>query len=270
MRGCQGGGPLEILCLNGDGLDHELNTCVTHVTYVHQCLAVEVWWHGNVIPEEQVVGGLNIEVEGTVNASVQEAIVNTDVPLMSNLPLQVGVGVLTHFKGLNPLAVHRQHITISGKVVDILSQIRRAWCDTCNTVTHTEAQVVEPAASALHELLVHDVPAERERGEGSPLVIFTKLGRTLMTEADESVVLIGIAIADTSEETHKLIVVSVAAHRGVVFLVCQERTVAEVVPQECCRREVCVAGSETVIDIIEIAVTHDAVETVITPLGIIA
>ena len=222
MRSSQCGSPLEVLCLNRNGLDHKLNTCVTHVTHVNQCLAIEVWWHWHIIPEEQIVGGLDIEVECTVNTSVQETIVETEVPLLCYLPLQVGVGVLPNLKGFDPLAVHRHHIAISGKVIDVLCQIRRAWCDTCNTITNTEAQIVEPVLGTLHKLLVHDVPTKRNRWECSPLVILTKLRRSLMTDADKCVVLIGITITYTSEETYEFIIISIAAHRCMVILVGQE------------------------------------------------
>ena len=91
-----------------------------------------------------------------------------------------------------------------------------------------------------------------------------------MTDADECVVAVGIAVADTSEEAHELVVIPVAAHRGVMVLVCQERAVAQVVPEEGRGREVGVRGIEAVVLIIEIAVAHDGVEAVVVPLGIVA
>ena len=270
VRTREGGGPLEVLRLHRDGLDHQLDTGVAHVAHVHQRLAVEVWRHRHVVPEEQVVGGLDIEVERTVDAVIQETVVETEVPLLGHLPLQVGVGVLHHLKGLDPLAVHRHHVAITRKVIHVLCQIRVTGGDTRHTVAHAEAQVAEPVAGVLHECLVHDVPAEGERGEGGPLVVGTELRAALMTDADECVVAVGIAVADTSEEAHELVVIPVAAHRGVMVLVCQERAVAQVVPEEGRGREVGVRGIEAVVLLIEIAVAHDGVEAVVVPLGIVA
>ena len=91
-----------------------------------------------------------------------------------------------------------------------------------------------------------------------------------MTEADECVVAVGITIADTSEEAHELIVVHITAHISVMILIGQERTIVQVVPEESCGREVGVRGAEAVVLIIEIAVTHEGIETVIAPLCIVA
>ena len=205
-----------------------------------------------------------------MDAVVQETVVETEVPFFAHLPFQVGVGVLGHLERLDPLAVHGEHITIVGKLIDVLSQVVVARGDTRHTIAHTQTQVVEPRTGAFHERLVHDVPAQGNRGEGSPLVVGTELGTTLMTDANQSIVFVGIAITDTTEETYQLTVVLVAAHPGVVVLVVDERTIAQVVPQEGGGREVLVAGVEAVALIEEITVTHDAVEAVLAPLGIIA
>ena len=91
-----------------------------------------------------------------------------------------------------------------------------------------------------------------------------------MTDADQRIVLVGIAVTDTSEETNQLVIVHVTAHIGVVILIRQERTVVQIVPEECCGREVGIAGAEAVVLIIEVAVTYDGVETVLVPLRVVA
>ena len=106
MRGGEGGCPLEVFRLYGDGLDHEFNTDVAHITNVGKCLVIHVWRHRHTIPVKQVVSGLHIDIQRTVNAIVQHTIVETEVPLLGGLPLQVGVRVLRNFKGLDPLAIH--------------------------------------------------------------------------------------------------------------------------------------------------------------------
>ena len=205
-----------------------------------------------------------------MNAVIKETVVKTEVPLVGYLPFQVWVLVLTYLKRLDPLTIHRKHITIVGEFVDVLCQIRRTWRDTCYTVTNTEAQVVEPTAGTLHKCLVHDVPTKRDRGEGGPLVIVTELRRTFMTDADQCIIPVGIAVADTSEEADEFVIVSVTTHGSMIVLVGQERTITEVVPQESGSREVCVRRIEAVVLVVEITVTDDGVETMLVPLRVVA
>ena len=106
MRGGKGGCPFKVLRLYRDGLDHEFNTDIAHITNVGKCLVIHVWWHRHTIPVKQVMSSLYIDIQRTVDAIVQHTIVETKVPLLGGLPLQVGVGVLHYLKGLDPLAIH--------------------------------------------------------------------------------------------------------------------------------------------------------------------
>lgn len=63
-------------------------------------------------------------------------------------------------------------------------------------------------------------------------MVVTKLRRTLVADADECIVLVGIAIADTSEETNEFAVILITTHPSMVVLVINPRTVTEVVPEE--------------------------------------
>ena len=91
-----------------------------------------------------------------------------------------------------------------------------------------------------------------------------------MTNAYQYIVLIGVAIADTSEETDEFVIVLITAHVSMVVLVCQERTVVQIIPQESGGREVGIACAEAVLVIIEVAVTDDGIEAMLVPLCIVA
>ena len=91
-----------------------------------------------------------------------------------------------------------------------------------------------------------------------------------MTDTDQRIILIGVAVTDTSEETDEFRVVLVTAHPSVVILIVDKRTVAQVVPQEGSGREVLVTCVESIVLVEEITVAHDTVEAVVTPLGIVA
>ena len=73
--------PLKILGTNGNGIDSHLDTLVTHLTYVGQCLVVEVWWNRHVVPPKHINGLLAVNIDVTPDAIAEYGKVETDIIL---------------------------------------------------------------------------------------------------------------------------------------------------------------------------------------------
>ena len=97
--------------------------------------------------------------DGSVDAAIEESIVDTHIEHAGRLPLQVGVGVLRSGKGAigGCYAIFVGVIEISAGTVSGHGRISaEAQGVTANAITHTQLQVGEQVL-VLHEGLLGDV-----------------------------------------------------------------------------------------------------------------
>ena len=263
MRGGQGGVPVEVTGANGVGLDEELDARVLELGGVGRRGGVDVGRHGHRVVVEQVVGDLAVGVDGDVKAVLQEAHVETHVELLGGLPLEFGVGVLRGLEACHPLSAGVEVAAVRGVVVVHGERAVAAARDVAG-LTVADAQLhVGDGIDVLHELLVADGPAEGGGGEVGPLTVGTELAAAFVTEGEQHVVAVVVAVAHTAEEADELVVVLAAAEASTrVLLVLEVGTCREVVVEIDLGGEVAVAGVEAGIDVVVVAVAHDGVEAV--------
>ena len=152
--------PVPVPGLDSYCIDLELDTGVLKVTDVGVEVVGEVCTCSYRSPVEEVLGEALVEVDGTVDAVIEEAIVKTYVPGRGGLPLQVGV-VAGRSDRLDYLVAENVLAGIS--VIDIGGQGRIVTCIevllTGLTVAQTELECGHCIAVA-EERLVLDVPAQ--------------------------------------------------------------------------------------------------------------
>ena len=137
----------------------KLKTRVLHITHVTDWLGLTyVAWdrHSN----QHTVGLLYIIVSREGQRTAEETEVETDISLLTLLPLQVfiGCGIRLRTIKLDSVLTEKHVVAHRGQygiteVSDIIITIL--------TPAGTELEVTQPVAGALHKLLVHDVPTNR-------------------------------------------------------------------------------------------------------------
>ena len=140
----------------------KLDTLILHVAHVTDRLGFTyVAWdrHGH----QHTIGLLDIVVNSKCKLVVPQAQVDTQVGLLTLLPLQVLVSQAVGFRTV----VHHgltTEIVVAGAasggeygITEIVHILVTVLTPTC-----TEFQVRQPVACVLHEFFVHDVPSNRE------------------------------------------------------------------------------------------------------------
>ena len=171
---------------------------------------------------------------------------------------------------MDPISALVLDVTVGSDVVKVLCPIRTGWGDTGHTVPYAQFQVVQPRAGLFHKRFVADGPSQRNGGEGSPPVVCTEFAGSFVADAEQGVVAVGVAVADTGEETNKGVIVCVRAHARMAVFFGQKRTQSQVVVEVSYRREVSVAGRETIVLVVEVAVTYQPFEAVFAPCMVVA
>ena len=137
----------------------ELKTRVLHITHIADRLsfAYIAWnWHRN----QHSVGLLHIVIGTESQCTAEESEVETDISLLTLLPLQVWIGCCIRLRTIKLNGIlTEEHVVAHGcqygiaEVSDIIITIL--------TPAGTELEVAQPVAGALHKLLVHDIPTNR-------------------------------------------------------------------------------------------------------------
>ncbi len=176
--------PVPVLADNGTTGDGELDTLVLQFTHVGEQLVAEVGTGSNPDSIEQVGGLAVINIEGTGDAIVQKAIVETGVVGGGLFPFQVLV--------VSQRADQRDHL-VSEEVVGTrlavavtahpgivaASQVLLS----CHTVSQSQFEVRHCIAVS-HEGFVDDLPCKGSRGEETPLVVGTETRRAVVTQCE--------------------------------------------------------------------------------------
>ena len=177
--------PLEVVGLHGDGVQRELYALVGDVAHVGANPVDGIDIGRNGIVPDQVAGLLVVVFEATVETSAEEGEVETDVEHCRAFPLQVGIGVVLCLD-----AVHRARGTVA---VDVFERVgvqsvggdgvvgTEAHGVTAHTVAEAQLELFEDVL-VLHKALLGDVPCCRDRGEGSPAVVFAEHRRTVAAD----------------------------------------------------------------------------------------
>ena len=139
--------------------EFEFKTRVLHITHIADrlCLTYITWdRHGN----QHTVGLLHIVIGTEGQCTAEESEVETDICLLTLLPLQVWIGCCIRLRTIKLDGIlTEEHVVAHGcqygiaEVSDIIITIL--------TPAGTELEVAQPVAGALHKLLVHDVPTNR-------------------------------------------------------------------------------------------------------------
>ena len=176
----------------------KLKTRVLHITHVADWLGLTyVAWdrHSN----QHTVGLLHIVIGTEGQCTAEESEVETDISLLTLLPLQVFIGCGIRLRTIKlDCILSEEHVVAHSsqygiaEVTDVIITIL--------TPASTELQVAQPVASALHEFLVHNVPSDRGRWEGTILMSWSEAARTISTDSSLKHVLLIIVIAQSTEE----------------------------------------------------------------------
>ena len=169
---------VEVLRLDDVVGQRELNTLVRGLSDVlvligEACAGVARHTHKNVLC------GVPVQLEATAEATC-ESEVDTDIPRHGGLPLQVGIAKTC--AGL--IDIHVLAVDDSGSRCPRCAE--EAAVDavvTRGTIRHTEFEVVEPVASALHERFIAEAPCHGCCGEVTPPVALGELRGTVGTES---------------------------------------------------------------------------------------
>ena len=81
------GVPLEVLCAEGNCIEHELQSGIAHLTHVGACGGVEVGRRGDGVVVEQSLDEAVVVVYRRIETVVEHAEVYSDAILMLLLPL---------------------------------------------------------------------------------------------------------------------------------------------------------------------------------------
>ena len=85
----------EVLLLNSIPSYIKLETTVTHSTYVHESSRKQIWWNSHVIITQEVLLCTIEVVERTEEVTIEQRPIKSDVPVLTLLPVQVIVWILT-------------------------------------------------------------------------------------------------------------------------------------------------------------------------------
>ena len=137
----------------------KLKTRVLHITHIADRLSF-AYIARNRHCNQHSVGLLHIVIGTEGQCTAEESEVETDISLLTLLPLQVFIGCGIRLRAIKlgcvltekHVVAHRGQYGIT-EVSDIIITIL--------TPAGTELEVTQPVAGALHKLLVHDVPTNR-------------------------------------------------------------------------------------------------------------
>ena len=139
MRQVDGGHPVEVLCADRVDVNRQLDTLVGNLTHVGRDGAEGIDIGRNGVVPDEVLGLLMIELDGTVDAVLEESEVDTDVEHTRALPLQVGVRVLRSSECAPALTIIIEEARCAiSSVSGIGTEAHRVTRD---TITGTELQV---------------------------------------------------------------------------------------------------------------------------------
>ena len=197
--------PLEVLRLDGRGVDAELDTAVDDGARIGQNRA-ETAGHRDVLRHVEVFGLDIVEVEGDVHARIQHRHVQSDIGLGRGFPAQFAVAELS-------VAVTR--FAVVGRVVVAVerSEVAHAVLVTRRTVAGAQFQLVEPLR-VVEPRLRRDEPAGADRPERGAGVVLVEFRRGVVAKRGRKVVLVGDRIAGLREERHEVAHRAAAADRG--------------------------------------------------------
>ena len=184
---------MPVLVLDVDSCQCYLNTGVADRTDVRNHLSTT----GNereLNLEEQILRGLLIDIDATIDTATEESEVDTGVVLSRGLPLQV---LVDDRRGTVTRAV-----LVAIRIVDGVGErllgvvILDTVTVTGHTICETEFQVAKPV-EFLHERLLRDTPGCCCRGEGSPAVVLGELRTSITTDGSGQQVFALVTVVQT-------------------------------------------------------------------------
>ena len=239
--------------------DVELKAAVAHGAHINEGFIEQVGRDGDFVVAQQVLLSATVVVERTVEGTVEQCPVEADVPVLAFLPAQVGVDVLARSPHLVVLAV-------VGVVAEALHGVQRLVTVEVLVARHAivgaQFQVGEPALGLCHERLVGDTPPYGDGGEVTPLVVFTKLGRTLVSQRGCQHVASFPVVAHAAEESNEFGIVHIRAHID-FSLFLGKCSCAQVVVFQGIIGEVFVVGVQSRVLLILVRVTQHGLDVVI-------
>ena len=192
--------PREVLRLDGNGVQGDFETGVLDVAIVaprsgESRRAVTAGTHdrGQRELHEHVLRHLLIPVEGESDAAVEESKIQSYVPLLLCLPLDIEVLKVGRTIADAETGVHHRHsrtplVATNSRVTGL-------------TPTQTELTIGEPAlGELLHELLVGETPSQCQRVEACPSLVRTEVRTTIVSIGVGAKITVIIIIGFTREE----------------------------------------------------------------------
>ena len=183
-------------------IDGKFNTGVLEGTYVDSLVVTKAYTRSNAHGGNQVLGLAIVPVNGTVDASVEEAPVESDIPSGGGFPLQV---LVIHFRAIGVVI----HVTkwilcilvgnhIATQIIEVVTNVLLS----CDTPTKTEFQFVE-CIDILQEALFVDFPCQAQGWECAPLMTVGKATGTIPTHGVGEEVAIEQTVVQTTEVAHQ-------------------------------------------------------------------
>ena len=191
--------PVPVAVLYSHGVDLELDTDILQVADVGVEVVRKVGACGHGGPVEQVLRLAIVEVGATVDAAVEEAVVDTHVIGGRGLPFQIGV-VARGRDRRDPVGA--EGIVAAHRVEDVGSQRRIVTGVEVLLARLAPAQAQLQNVAVAQERLVADVPAKCDRREQTPLVVREARG-TVVTQGGGNHVAVVERVVETAEERHE-------------------------------------------------------------------
>ena len=190
-----------------DAVDRELHTLV--VGRADVAVLVVVATGSQLVFQDQVFGGVPVEVKSTAESFVEETVVNTEVTRYGGLPFQFRVGS-NHFRAGTAVYQHRVEVLRVGSVGSVVFRAQVAEVHivvTHRTIRQTEFHVRHPVLCGLHPRLIHHTPCGCYGWEVAPLVALRRQesGRCVCTEGSGQVVASLIIIVRACEERQHVV-----------------------------------------------------------------
>ena len=172
-----------------DTPDRELDTLIVRRTDIAELVVVAAC--RKTIFEDEVFGGVPIEVDGSAQTLIPETVVHTDITGDGGLPFEVGIGCdeRTAAYAVNEHIVHILHVV--GSVVEDIIDIEVTEIDivvTHSTVGQTPFPVAHHILRRSHPWLVYHAPCNGSGREETPLVALREFRRSIRTESSGEVV----------------------------------------------------------------------------------
>lgn len=188
------GGPAEVAVLDIDAVDVDFKTAVSDFADILP-LRTETGDVCEFLGKEKVLGILDEEVGGNVEAVVEETEVETNVGSCGAFPFQVLVGELLGVENGDELLAEAE-LAVGIKVH------REVVGDAVVTYLAPAGAELEIREDGLifHEVFVRDTPCSGERGEVAPLVGLGEYSRTVGTDGRGEEVAAVVVVVRTGEE----------------------------------------------------------------------